>query len=138
MASRAPAMHLRQYCRPPDGHHSIVKLFRERVAHVSFDARHFHRWQKFSVRQLWQSLGLAANSSKLFDVVVPWRDVRIADRPVHRDPVSQVRFKIEIAPAITLPSPGERFSADLAPPNPRKFLVRICGIGVLFVADEKL
>src|SRR5207302_9346679 len=122
VAGSAPFVNAREHGRAADGHDAIVEMFGERIAKILLDASHFHRRQKFSVGQLRQAFGLAADPSELFHVVVPGRDVRIADRPIDCDPILQIRFKIEITPAIALPAPGDRFSANLAAANPGKVL----------------
>src|SRR2546429_2024015 len=71
-------------------------------------------------------------------IVVPRSDVRVADWPVDGDPVFQVGFEIEIAPAVALPSPGDGLAADLAAANPGKMFSRIEGVGIFLVVYEKL
>ena len=137
MAGSAPFVNAREHGRAADGHHAIIKMFGERVAKILLDTGHFHRREKFSVGQLRQAFGLAANAGELFHVVVPGRDVRIADRPIDRDSVLQIRFKVEIAPAIALAPPSERFSAHLAAANPGKMLAGSGGVRIFKVIDEK-
>ena len=64
------------------------------------------------------------------DVVVPRRHVRVADRPVDRDAVLEIRFEIEIAEAIALASPRQRPSADVVAAVP----VEALDLGVWRVA----
>ena len=137
VAGGASFVYARENGGAADGHHAVVEMFGHRRANIQLDARHFHRREKFSVRQLRQPFRLAADSGKLFDVVVPGRDVRIADRPVNGDAFFQVGFKIEIAPAIALAAPGEGFSADLPAANPRKVFAFFAGIRIVDVAHEK-
>src|SRR5205814_6220633 len=114
VAGSAPFVSPSKHGRAADGHHAIIKMFGERVAKIPLDTGHFHRRQKFSVGQLRQAFGLAADAGELFHIVIPGCDVRIADRPIDRDSLLQIRFKVEIAPAIALAPPSERFSAHLA------------------------
>src|SRR6059058_355893 len=110
----------------------------EGIAEIHFHASHLHRREEFSVRELRQAFGLAADAGKLFDVVVPGREVRIADRPIRSDSLFQVGLKVEIAPAIALPSPGDGFAANLAAANPGKVFSGGRGIGIVRVANKKL
>ena len=137
VAGRASLVDAREHGRSADGHHTIVKIFGEGVAEILFNAGHLHRRKKFSVGKLGQALGLAADAGELFHVVVPGRDVRVADRPIRGDSIFQIRFKVEIAPTIALASPGDGFSAHLAAANPGKLFARIRGIGIVHVIDEK-
>ncbi len=121
-----------------DGEHAIVKILRQRVLEIDFNAGHLHRRKKLSIGQLRQSFGLSADARKLFHVVVPRRDVGVANRPVDSDSFSQVGFKIEIAPAVTLAAPKDGLSADLASANPGKMFSGIRGIRIVLVADKKL
>ncbi len=72
-----------------------------------------HRRLELSVRQLRQMLDRSGNARVAFDLVVPRREVCVANRPVDRDAVLRVRLEIEIAQAIALTSPRERPSADV-------------------------
>ena len=66
-----------------------------------------------------------------FDVVVPRREVGVANRPVDRDAVLRVRLEIEIAEAIALSSPRERPSADVIAAIPVEALD--LGVGRVFL-----
>src|SRR5258708_25010661 len=105
MASGAALVDFRQNRGAADGHDAIVVMLGERFAEILLDAGHFHRWKKFTVGELRQAFGLAADSSELFNVVVPGREVRIANRPIPRDAVFDVCFQVGIPPAVTLASP---------------------------------
>src|SRR6266702_5375052 len=86
MASSAPAMPLRQNRRATDRHHAFVwKALRDRILYDHLSTRHLHRRQKFSIRKLRQSLRLPRDSDEILDIVVPGRDVLIANRPVNGD-----------------------------------------------------
>jgi len=101
-----------------DGHDAIVEMLGEGGAEILFDAGHLHRREKFPSGNWREAFGLAADAGEFFHVVIPGRDVRVTDGPIHGDSVFQIGFKVEIAPAIALAAPGEGFSADLAAANP--------------------
>src|SRR5262249_50839583 len=100
-------------------------------------AGHFHGRQEFSIGQLRQALSLAADAGEFLHVVVPRRDIGIANRPIHRDAVFEVGCKVQIAPAIALAAPRDGLAADLAPANPRKMFAGIVSVGIVYVADEE-
>src|SRR5713101_3380468 len=127
-----------EHGRTADGQHAIIEIFGERSLEVQFNAGHFHRRKKFSIRKLRQAFGLAADASELFDVVVPGSDVRVANGPIDGDSLFQIGFKIEIAPAITLAAPEDGLSADLAAANPGKMFSGFEGVRIVLVADKKL
>jgi hypothetical protein len=52
VAGCASFVNTRENGRPSYGHHAVVEMFGERFADVLLDARHFHRWEEFSVGQL--------------------------------------------------------------------------------------
>ena len=137
MACGAPFVHASEHGRAANGEDAVIESFCQGVPEVLLDAGHFHRREKFPVRKLRQPLGLAADSCELFHVVVPRRDIRVANRPVNRDAFLCVGLKIEIAPAIRLAAPGDRFAANLASANPGKMLSGIAGVRIFGVVDEK-
>ena len=55
----------------------------------------------------------AGDAGVPLDVVVPRRDVGVADRPVDRDAFLRVGLEVEVAPAIALAAPHQRAAADL-------------------------
>src|SRR5205814_293810 len=138
VACGASLVDARENRRAADGHYAVLEMLGEGIAEIHFHASHLHRREEFSVRELRQAFGLAADAGKLFDVVVPGREVRIADRPIRSDSLFQVGLKVEIAPAIALPSPGDGFAADLAAANPGKVFSGGRGIGIVRVANKKL
>src|SRR5206468_8709029 len=139
MASSAPAMPLGKNRRTANGHHPIArKALRDRVFNHQLSTRHLHRRQKFSIRKLRQSLRLARDSDEILDIVVPGRDVLIANRPVNGDSFAQVGFEIQITPAIRLSSPHDGSPAHMAAANPQERLTWIGGIRVLTIIDEEL
>ena len=102
------------------------------------DARHRHRRQEDSVRNLGQPLGLSADADEGFDVVVPGGDVRVADGPVDAVAVPGVGLEVEVAQPVALPRPHDRAASHLAPPDPQEGLLRVAGVGMLVVVDEEL
>src|SRR2546429_291009 len=138
MASGAAFVDAGENGRTSDGQHAVVEMFGEGVLEIQLDAGQLHGWKEFPVGELPQAFRLPADAGKLFDIVVPRSDVRVADWPVDGDPVFQVGFEIEIAPAVALPSPGDGLAADLAAANPGKMFSRIEGVGIFLVVYEKL
>src|SRR5579871_3774833 len=113
-------------------------MFCEGILEIQLDAGHLHRRQKLAVGKLRKPLGLSADSRKFLHVVVPRCDIRVTNRPIYGNPVSQIGFEIQIAPAVALATPHDRFAADLTPANPGKMFAGITRIRVLYVAHEKL
>src|SRR5207247_9527725 len=121
------------------GHHTFsLKDLRDPVYNHLLSTLHLHRRQKFSIRKLRQSLRLARDSDEILDIVVPGRDVLIANRPVNGDSFAQVGFEIQITPAIRLSSPHDGSPAHMAAANPQERLTWIGGIRVLTIIDEEL
>ena len=54
---------------------------------MRFDTVQFHRLLKFAVRQLRQALSLPADADVGFDIVVPRREIVIAQRPIHAESI---------------------------------------------------
>src|SRR6476661_7998865 len=79
VAGSAAFVDARQNRGTANGKDAVVKVFGQRGAEILFDASQFHGREKFSVRELRQSLGLAADAREFLDVVVPRGDVRVAD-----------------------------------------------------------
>ena len=92
-----------------------------------------HRRQELAVRQLRQTLFLAADADEAVHVIVPWRDVGIANRPIDRDAVAQIGLEVEVAPAINLAAPDDRLAADLPGAEPVERTVRGRRVRVLHV-----
>src|SRR6201995_4437838 len=61
-------------------------------------------------------------------MVIPGREVVVADRPVDSDAVPRVRLKIHLAPAVTLAPPRDGATADLVAADPVKALLLEVGI----------
>jgi hypothetical protein len=121
-----------------NGYDAVVEIFSDRSTKVLFDASEFHRRKKFSVGELRQTFGLAADAGELLDVVIPRGEISVTDGPVDGYSVFQIGFEIEIAPAIALTSPHEGLAADLAAANPGEVFARFAGVGVIDIVDKKL
>jgi len=120
-------------------HHPLAAERLENVLTRSlFDAVHRHRRKELAVGKLRQPFALAADTDESLDVIVPWRDVRVANRPIDTDALLRVGFKIEIAPAIRLAAPDDRTATDLPAADPHERLGFVGGIRVLLVIDEEL
>src|SRR2546423_1761624 len=72
-----------------------------------------HGRKELAVGELRHSFDGAVYTRVLLDVIVPRRDVGVADRPVYGDPVLRVCLEVEITPAIALAAPHQRPSADV-------------------------
>ena len=111
-----------------------LELLRHRLLQVSLDAVQIHRRQELAVGQLRQPFGAAAHADEALDLVVPRRELGVADRPVDCDPVLGVRAEIQVAPAIGLPAPHQRAAADVVAADPVEALD--LGVRMLGVVDE--
>src|SRR5213080_2786213 len=124
MARRAAAMRRGEDRDPADRHDPLGgEPLGDAVPDHLLGAVQRHRRQELPVGQLRQSQPLAAHPDEPFHVVVPRRDVGVADRPVHAEAVPRVGLEIEIAPAVYLPAPHDGLAADLAATDPVKRLV---------------
>src|SRR5882757_333463 len=138
MACGTPFVYPGQNRGTADGHNAIVEIFRQGIAKILFDTGHLHRRKKFTVWQLRQSFGLAADSGEFFHIVIPRSNIRVTNRPIDGDAFLGVGFEVEIAPTIGLAAPGDGLSADLTPFDPGKMLSRFAGVGIVGIFDEKL
>jgi hypothetical protein len=75
--------------------------------HDLFAAVQRHRRLKLPVRQLLEPVARPGDTGVSLDVVIPWSELIVSHGPVDSDTVAKVGFKIEIAPAITLPAPKQ-------------------------------
>ena len=66
-----------------------------------------HRREELAVWQLRHPFVRSVDSGVLFYVIVPARDIGIANRPINRDSFLRIRLEVEIAPAITLAAPHQ-------------------------------
>ena len=97
-----------------------------------FGAVERHRRLKLPVGQLRQAFDRSGDAREALDVVVPRREVRVADRPVDRDAVLAFASKSKSPQAIALPAPRQRAAADVIAAVPVEALD--LGVGrVLFV-----
>ena len=84
---------------------------------------------------MWDAVLGAAHARKALDVVVPGRDVLVANRPIGTGSVDLVRLEIDVAPAQAEASPRQRLAAHLVPAHPIERL-RLDVRTVLFVGEE--
>ena len=113
---------------------AAAERLRDALLHLALEAVHLHRRQELAVGQLRQAVAAAADAGKALDVVVPRRDVRVADRPVDGDAVARVGLEVEVAPAVRLPPPEQRAAADVIAAHPVEALD--LAVGILDVVDE--
>src|SRR6185295_20212770 len=69
---------------------ATAELFRQAPGDQIFRAVERHRRLKLPVGQLRQSFGRSGDANEALDVVVPGREVRVADRPVDRNSLFRV------------------------------------------------
>ena len=66
-----------------DREHALtIEMLREFAAHELLRAIQLHWRKEVAVRQLWKPQRLARDSYEILDVVVPGRDICIADGPI--------------------------------------------------------
>src|SRR6267378_1909771 len=139
VAGGAPAVRLREDRDPADRHDPLAReVLGDAVPDHLLGAVQRHRGEELAVGQLRQAKALAADAGEPLDVIVPRRDVGVADRPVHAQAVARVGLEVEVAPAVHLPPPHDGPAAYLASADPVKRLVGIDRVGILPVVDEKL
>src|SRR5258708_6704436 len=139
VASRPIAMILGKnghtpYCQdalPPE-------MFRNRIPDCHLCAVKLHGRKEFTVGQLRKSQRLAADSDEIFHVVVPWRYICVADRPINCNSLAKVRFEIQVAPSVNLAAPHYGAPTHLPSSDPPERLARLGRVGMLFVAYKKL
>src|SRR5882757_1085108 len=100
------------------------------------DAVELHRWQKLSVGKLGQVFGTAAHPDEGLYVVIPRRQVVVANRPVDCNAVARIRLKIHLAPAVALTAPGDRTTADLIASYPVEPL--LLDVGIIQLVDKPM
>src|SRR3989442_2751713 len=136
---RASPVRCREDRHPADGDDALGgEALRDPVPDDLLGAVERHRREEFPVGQLRQAERLAADPDELLDVIVPRRDVGIADRPIHPEAVARVGFEVEVAPAVHLSAPHDGLATHLAAADPVERLVGVEGVWVLAVVDEEL
>ena len=136
LAVAAAVVRLGQVGDPPDGHRAAAERLRDPALDLLFQAVHRHRRQVDAVGQLRQPVARAADAGEALDVLVPGRDVRVADRPVDAEAVLGVGLEVEVAPAVRLAAPEQRTAADVVAAHPVEALH--LGVRVLLVVDEPM
>ena len=86
--------------------------------HVLLDDVQRDRRQELAVRQHVQSFARAGDAGEPLYMVVPRRDVGIADRPVGGDAILEVRFEVQVGKPIALPAPHQRAPAYVVATEP--------------------
>ena len=120
----------------PDRQAAPRPLARNGFAGVAFDHVERHRRLEFAIGKLWQALRRARYADELLDLVVPRRQIGIADRPVGAVAIALVGPEIIVRPAVSLPAPGQRTAAELVRPEPGEIGALGRRVGVLGVVDE--
>src|SRR5688572_19214770 len=90
-----------------------VELLGEPAGNGFLGAVERHRRLKLTVRQLRQAFDRSGNAGVSLDVVVPRREIGVANRPVDGDTFLAVRLEIEIAEPVTLAAPCERSATEV-------------------------
>ena len=106
--------------------------------HVLLDARHLHRRQEDAVRHLRQPFRPPADADERLDVVVPGRQVRVADGPVDAVSLARIGLEVQVGQPVALPGPHDRPAAHLPSADPQEGLVGFGRVRVLDVVDEEL
>ena len=110
---------------PADGERA-AHFVGERLLQVQLDAIQLHRRQEFAVRQLLVAFRLAAHADETLHVVVPRRELLVADGPVHGDTFFRVRLEVHRTPAVRLPTPHDGTAADVIAAHPGERLASRC------------
>src|SRR5579872_6342945 len=138
VASRAAEMVLRQNGGAANGQYAFAaKMPGQFLANKSLSAVQLHRRQEFAVGQLRKPQSFTRDAGEFLDIVVPGLEIGVSNGPVDGDSVAHIRFKIKIAPTVTLASPRDGTSTDLPPPNPAEGLSRRGAVGILFIVDKE-
>ena len=122
-----------QVGRSPDGERAAESV-RQHAPQALLHAIELHRRQKLPVRKLRQILGLTADADEALDMIVPGREIVIADRPVDRDALARIGLEVHRAPAITLPAPHDGAPADVVAAYPVEALN--LDVRIVQVVDE--
>ena len=139
VASETSVVILRENRDASDREHALaVERLHDLGSRVFLDDGHLHGREKDSVGQLRQPFVRAAHADEPLHVLVPRRDVRVANWPVVAVAVSCIRFEIEIAPAVDLTSPHDRAAADLTSAQPVEGRVVGRRVRIVRVLDEEL
>jgi hypothetical protein len=108
----------------------IIERGANSCGHVLFHAVQFHGGHELAIGKLGKIFDGAADASESLNVIIPRRDILIADRPVDGDAFLRVGFEIEIAEAIALTPPHQRAAADVITAEPIEgFLLDVRALG---------
>jgi len=89
-------------------------------SHIFFNHIERDRRQKLTVGQDIQAFNRTRNARKPFNMIIPWCQVFIADRPINRNTFPGIGLEIDRCQAITLPPPQQRAPTDVIPADPGK------------------
>jgi hypothetical protein len=117
-ASCATSVRPGQVRRSADGQSAICMSPLDRLLQVLLDVREVERRQITSVRVVIQTLGLAAHTDEVFDVVVPGGEVRIFNWPPEAVTIGCIGREIHRGKPRTVSTPGQRFASELIAANP--------------------
>src|SRR5262245_2203323 len=90
-----------------------AELLGQSFGHERFTAVERHARLELAVGELRQLLYGPRDAGVALDVIIPGRDVPVANWPIDGDAILHVALEILLAPAIALASPHERTTADL-------------------------
>src|SRR5216684_970154 len=139
MTRRAAAMRCGEDGDPADRDDPLApEPLGDAVPDILLGAVQGHGRQELAVRELRQAERFARDPDELLHVVVPRRDVGVADRPVDAEAVPRIRLEVQVAPAVHLPAPHDGLTAHLAAADPVERLVGIEGVWVVAVVHEEL
>ena len=108
----------------------------DRALGVALHGVHFEGRQEFAIGDLRESVTVSGNARDFFHMRIPWRKIGIADGPVGAVSVGQIRFEIELCPALHHACPEQGFSADLIAADPIERLGLL--IGMFPILHEKM
>src|SRR5690606_24212186 len=93
---------------------------------------------KDAVGQAGYAIAIARNAGEAFDMVVPWRQVVIADRPIDAVAVLLVGLEVLRSETVGLARPHQRLAAAVIAAHPleRRVVRRL--VGLLVLLDPEL
>src|SRR5690606_239476 len=98
----------------------------------------WHRCQERTVGKLRQAETFARDAGVGLDVIVPRRDVAVADRPVGAVAVPRIGLEVEVAHPVALAAPHYRLATNLATADPVEGAILGSCVRIVDVVDEEL
>src|ERR1700712_1131868 len=123
--------------RPPSLHKiPVAVIFPEAFLQRFLHAVEIIGWKKFSIGHGLNTIIVATNANKFFDVRIPWCDLVVPNWPVNAVSVFCRSGELKITPTLAGAPPDKRFSSHLISPDPveRLFLL----VGMILVFDKKM